>query len=152
MDMQESMLHHKLLHSCTFMPSRIVHPKIDGLSFEAIKNLPQDLDKPIGIAADPFRDSMRSLDEINPPKDIQPLLMLTPGINKRATSPLCPYPPQFRMQRKPRFTLKKNHSITFAFQSRLEFFLMSPEILLPLPVCPEQNGTSAASMNAPTFL
>ena len=68
MDMNERVFNNKSLHSCTFMPSRIVHPKIDGLSFEAIKNLPQDLDKPIGIAADPLRDSIRSLDEIHPSK------------------------------------------------------------------------------------
>jgi len=89
MDMQERMLNNKLLNHRTLMPSRIVHPKIDGLSFEAIKNLPQNLNKSIGIAADPFRDSMRSLDEIHPSKDIQPLLMLTPGIDKRVT-PLLP--------------------------------------------------------------
>jgi hypothetical protein len=81
MDMQERMLNNKLPHPCTFMPSRIVHPKIDGLSFEATKNLTQNLKKSIGIAADPFRDSMRSPDEIHPSKDIQPLLMLTPGID-----------------------------------------------------------------------
>src|SRR4030042_941697 len=152
MDMQERMLNNKLLHHRTFMPSRVVHPKIDGLSFEAINNLPQNLHKPIGIAADPLRDSMRSSDEIHPSKDIQPLLMLTPGIDKRSTPPLCPYPPQFRMQRKPRFLLNKNHSITFAFQSRPEFFLMSLEILPPLLVWPEQNGTSAVSANIPIFL
>ena len=129
------------------MPSRIVHPKVYGPSFKAINDLPQHLNKPIGIAADPFHDSMRSLDEIHPPKDIQPLLMLTPSIDKRSTSSLCPYPPQFRMQRKPRFVLKKNHSITLAFQSRSQFFLMSPEILSPLLVWPEQNGTSAVSAN-----
>ena len=78
----------KRLHSCTFMPSGIVYPKVDGLSFEAIANLPQHLNKSIGIAADPLHDSMCSLDKINPSKDIQSLLMLTPGINKRATSPL----------------------------------------------------------------
>ena len=103
MDMQERMLNHKLLHPCTFMPSRIVYPKIDGLSFKAINNLPQDLDKPIGISADPLRDSMRSLDEIHPSKDIQPLLMLTPGIDKRSTPLLRPDSPQFRVQRKSRF-------------------------------------------------
>ena len=152
MDMQKSIFNHKLLHLYTFMPSRIVHPKIDGLSFKAIKNLPQDLDKPIGIATDPLCDSMRSLDEIHPSKDIQPLLMLTPSIDKRSAPPLCPYSPQFRMQRKPRFILKKNHSITFAFPSRPEFFLMSPEILPPLLVLPEQNGTSAVSANIPISL
>jgi hypothetical protein len=36
------------------------------------------------------------------------------------------------MQGKPRFILKKNHSITLAFQSRPDFFLMSPEIFPPL--------------------
>ena len=95
MDMKEGMFNNKLLHSCTFMPSRIVHPKIDGLSFEAMNNLPQNLNKPIGIAADPLRDSMRSLDEIHPSKDIQPLLMLAPGIDKRSTPLLRPYSPKF---------------------------------------------------------
>ena len=152
MDMQERMLNNKLLHHRTFMPSRVVHPKIDGLSFEAINNLPQNLHKPIGIAADPLRDSMRSLDEIHPSKDIQPLLMLAPGIDKRSAPPLRPYSPQFRMKRKPRFILKKNHSVTLAFQSRPEFFLMSLEILPPLLVWPEQNGTSAVSANIPIFL
>jgi len=152
MDMQEGMLNNKLLHPCTFMPSRIVHPKINSLSLKAIKNLPQNLNKSIGIAADPFRDSMRSLDEIHPSKDIQPLLMLTPGIDKRSASLLRPYSPQFRMQRKSRFIFKKNHSITLAFQSRPEFFLMSPEILPPLLLWPEQNGTSAASANIPISL
>ena len=90
MDMKERMFNNKLLHSFTFMPSRIVHPKVDGLSFEAINNLPQNLNKPIGIAADPLRDSMRSLDEIHPSKDIQSLLMLTPGIYKRSTPPSSP--------------------------------------------------------------
>ena len=134
------------------MPSRIVHPKIDALSFEALNNLPQNLNKPIGIAADPLHDSMRSLDEIHPSKDIQPLLMLTPGIDKRSTPSLRPYSPQFRMQRKPRFILKKNHSITLTFQSHSEFFLMSPEILPPLLLWPEQNGTSAVSANIPISL
>ena len=150
--MKERMFNNKRLHSCTFMPSRIVHPKIDGFSFEAMNNLPQNLNKPIGIAADPLRDSMRSLDEIHPSKDIQPLLMLTPGIDKRSTPPLHPYSPKFRMQRKPRFILKKNHSITLAFQRRPDVFLMSPEILPPLLLWPEQNGTSAVSANIPISL
>jgi len=122
MDMQERMFHHKRLYPYTFMPSRVVHPKIDDLSFEAINNLPQNLDKPISIAADPLHDSMRSLDKINPPKDIQPLLMLTPGIDKRSAPPLRPYSSQLRMQRKPCLILKKNHPINLTFQSRQEFF------------------------------
>jgi hypothetical protein len=152
MDMKVGMFNNKLLHSCTLMPSRIIHPKIDGFSFEAINNLLENLNKPIGISADPLRDSMRSPDDIHPSKDIQPLLMLTPGIDKRSTPPLCPYSPQFRMQRKSRFILKKNHSITLAFLSRPEFFLTSPEILPPLLVWPEQNDTSAVSANIPISL
>ena len=78
MDMEEGIFCKKIVHPRTFMPSGIVHPEVDGLSFETINDLPQHLNKPIGIAADPLHDSMRSLDEIHPSKDIQPLLMLTP--------------------------------------------------------------------------
>src|SRR5450759_1347876 len=95
---------------------------------------------------------MRSLDEIHPSKDIQPLLMLTPGIDKRSTPSLRPYSPHVRLQRKPRCILKKNHSITLTFQSHSEFCLMSPEILPPLLLWPEQNGTSAVSANIPISL
>ena len=73
--MQESMLNNELLHLCTFMPSRVVHPKIDDLPFEAIKNLPQDLDKPIDIATDPLRDSMPIPESGSPSEEYQPLLM-----------------------------------------------------------------------------
>ena len=152
MDMEERIFSNKRLHSYASMPPGIVHPEVYGHSFEAINDLPQHLNKPISITADPLHDSMRSMDEINPSKDIQPLLMLTPGIDKGSTSPLRPYSPQFRMQRKPRFILKKNHSITLAFQGRPEFFLMSPEILPPLLLWPEQNGTSAVSVNIPISL
>jgi len=112
------------------MSSRIVYPEIDGLSFEAINKFSQNLNEPIGIAADPLRDAMGSLGEIHPSKDIQPLLMLSPGIHKRSTTPLRPYTAEFRMQRKSRLILKKHNSITFAFQSHPDFLLMSPEALL----------------------
>jgi hypothetical protein len=149
MNMNERMFNNELRHLCPFMPSRVIHPEIDGLSFEAIHNLPQNLNKPFGIAANPLHDPMRSLDEIHPSKDIQPLLVLTPGIDKRSTPLLRPYSSQFRMQRKPRLILKKNHPIILTSQSRPEFFLMSPEILPPLLPWPAQNGTSAVSANIP---
>jgi hypothetical protein len=37
-DMKEGLFNNKSLHACTFMPSRIVHPKIDGLSFVGYYN------------------------------------------------------------------------------------------------------------------
>jgi len=152
MDMEEGMCSKKRLHPRTLMPSGAIYPKVNGLSFEAIKYLPQHLNKPIGIAADPLYDSMRSLDEIHPAKDIQPLLMLTPGIDKRSTPLLRPDSPQFRVQRKSRFIFKKNHLVSLTSQRRLDFFLMSHEILPPLLLWPEQNGTSVASANIPISL
>jgi hypothetical protein len=86
MNMDERMFKNKLCHLSPFMPSRVVHPKINHLSFKTINDLPQNLDKPIGIAADPLHDPARSLDEIRPSKDVQPLMMLAPGIDKRSAS------------------------------------------------------------------
>jgi len=122
MDMQERMLNNKLRHPCTFMPSRIVHPKINGLSLEAIKNLPQNLNKSIGIAADPFRDSMRSLDEIDPSKDIQPLLMLTPGIDKRSASLFAHILPSFGCRENPVSSSKRTTRLLLLSKAVRSFF------------------------------
>ena len=122
MEMQESMFNNKLLHSCTFIPSRIVHPKIDGLSFKAINNLPQDLNKVIGIATDPLCDSMRSLDEIHPSKDIQPLLMLTPGIDKRSTPLLAHILPSFGCRENPVSSSKRTTRLLLLFRAVRSFF------------------------------
>ena len=102
---------------------------------------------PIGIAADPFHDSMRSLDEILTSKNIRGLLMLTPSIDKRATLFLRPYSRQFWLQRKPSFILNKRQSISLTYYRRLDFLLMSPEILPPFLLWSKKNGTSGDSGN-----
>ena len=152
MDMEKRTLSNKRFNPLAFVPSCIVYPKVDDLLFETINDSPQHLNKTIRITTDPLHNSVRSMNDIHPTKDIQSLPTLTPGVDKRTTSFLHPYSPKFRVKRKSRFIFKKNHSVTLTSQRLSDFFLTSREILPLLLSWPERNGKSAVSENTPTFL
>jgi hypothetical protein len=150
MKMQLTVLPLKILYTLPSVPSGSINPKIDDFLFETHRDAFENPQKPVGIAPRPFHHPMQSGNRSYPSKDIQPFLMLAAGIDIRLSSSLYPYPAQLRMKTEPAFILKQKDPFSFALFGQAKFFLIRPEIPLPLPGKPEQNGKSAASRNTPT--
>ncbi len=150
MKMQMTVFPPKIFHPLSSMPSSSIHPKIDDFLLETYRDAFENPQKPVGIAPRPFHHPMQSVNRSYPSKNVQPLLMLTPGIDIRLSSFLYPYTTQLRMKTKPAFILKQNDPSSFALFGPAEFFLIRSEIPLPHLGKPEQIGKSAASRNIPT--
>jgi hypothetical protein len=149
-----SMLPKKKIHFLPSMPTCPVHIQPQRIPLQSSIQLLQTIQKPfpvpLRLPQNPFPPQQRS----NPPKNIQPLTMLTRGRNPQLLSPLGPTPTQARMQRESGLILK-NHRLLRP--QRAEFFLRPAEIswhLRPWPAnrynWPVLNDTlSGASNSAP---
>ena len=149
MKMKLTVLPLKNLYPLPSVPSGSIDPKIDDFPLEMYPDVFENPQKAIRIAPHPFHHPMQSLSRSYPAKEIQPLLMLTAGIDIRLSSLLDPYPTQLRMKTEPAFILKQKDPSSFALFGQAEFFLTPSEIPLPPPGKPEQTGRSAASRNTP---
>ena len=150
MKIQLTMFPPKNLRPLSPMPAGSIHPKIDHFPFETERQSFENSQKAIDIALRPFHHSMQPVSRSYPSKEIQPLLMLAPGIDIRLNSFLYPHTTQLGMKTKPALILKQNDPPSFALFGRAEFFLTRPEIPLSLPAKPARTGKSAASRNTPT--
>ena len=150
MKIQLTVLPLKILYTLPSVPLGSIDQKIDDFPFETYRDAFENPQKAVRIAPRPFHHPMQSLSRSYPSKEIQPLLMLTSGIDIRLSSFLCPYTTQLRMKTEPAFILKQKDPSLFALFGQAKFFLTPSEIPLPPPGRPEQTGRSAASRNTPT--
>lgn len=105
-----------------FVPSGSIHPRIDDFPFETYRNAFKNPQKAVRISPHPFHHSMHPLSRSYPSKEIQPLLMLTAGIDIRLGSFLYPYPAQIRMKTEPAFILKQKNPSSYALFGQAKFF------------------------------
>jgi hypothetical protein len=120
-----SMLPKKEIYFLPSMPSRPVHIQPQRIPPQSSIQLFQTIQKPFPVPLRlpqyPFPPQQGS----HPPKNIQPLTMLTRGRNPQPFAPLGPTPTQTRMQRKSRLILKYDRLLR---SQRTEFFLRPAEI------------------------
>jgi hypothetical protein len=81
MDVESTLFEQKGIDALPFMPSGIIHPEINDLSFEAGQNLLKEFEEPTGIAFNGFHQTMKAVQRINPSKEIQSLSVLTAGLH-----------------------------------------------------------------------
>ena len=140
----------ELLHPRPLMPGSIIQEKIDDPSLEAIHNPCQHLEESISISSYPLHDSMPSVERVDPPENVQALLMLAFCIDIGFCPFLTPHSPELWMKGKPCLILKKYHPLIFTPLGEKEFFLTFREIPLPLPQSPGRSDKLAVSENSPT--
>lgn len=119
-----SMLPKKKIHLRPSVPSRSVHIQPQRIppqpSIQLFQTIQKPFPIPLRLSQYPFSPQQGS----NPPKNIQPLTMLTRGRNPQPFPPLGPTPTQARMQRKSRLILKYDRLLR---PQRAEFFLRLAE-------------------------
>jgi hypothetical protein len=106
----------------SFMPAGLIDPKLDEKLLIASEDAREHGQKTIRIALGLFDHAMSALHGIHPAEDIEPLLMLASGPNRRLGPLFHPHPPQFGMQTKTGFIGKQQNPITaFVFSPHPAF-------------------------------
>jgi len=140
------MLPKKKIHFLPSMPTCPVHIQPQRIppqsSIQLLQTIQKPFPVPLRLPQNPFPPQQRS----NPPKNIQPLTMLTRGRNPQPLSPLGPTPTQARMQRKSRLILKNRRLLR---PQRTEFFLRPAEISWHPRPWPANKNNWPASNDTP---
>jgi hypothetical protein len=150
MDVQSALFEQKGIYALPFMSPGIIHPQVNDLSFEASQDLLKEFEEPTGIAFNGFHQTMKAVQRIAPPKEVQSLLVLTASVHLGLGASLDPDPSQFGMHAEARFIFKENHSLPSALDKQVQFFLTSCENVVSLLPMLERSDRSDVLKNIPT--
>jgi hypothetical protein len=148
-DNQLAVLRDEFLHPSAFVPTSMIHPKVNHHSIESIENISEQGQESIGISFFLLQHAMSASDRVNPTENIEAFMMLTFGQHKGLGTLFSPDPPQLRMQTKPCLIREKKNHFPFASSYLQEFFLPSCETPQPLALWLERNGKLVAAMKTP---
>jgi len=121
-DNQLAVLRDEFIHPCAFVPTSMIHPKVNHHSIEAIENISEQGQESIGISFFLLQHPMSASDRVNPTENIEAFMMLTFGQHKGLGTLFSPDSPQLRMQTKPCLIREKKNHFPFASSYLQEFF------------------------------
>nr|WP_258190083.1 hypothetical protein [Candidatus Hakubella thermalkaliphila] len=150
MKVEITIFQEEFTNSFSLMPTSIIYPEVDDLSFEPNDDPHEHFQKTGCVPFLGFHHPMESIDRIYPAKYIKSFLMLASGRYIGRGPLFSPHPAQLRMKAEAGLVFKKDDPLALAFEDEMEFFLTPPKTPAPLLPMPEHTDRSDASTNNPT--